>query len=111
MSTLSLSSSELLPSVHNTTLETWTPFYAKRNDIYIDIDTKLAYPPAVPDTLQGENPRIIINPNLCMEQFNFTPSEFLVVLFHEIEHLFEHAQLRASPEGEEGENVKIYTFS
>ncbi|MDR0651433.1 MAG: hypothetical protein LBG59_08855, partial [Candidatus Peribacteria bacterium] len=101
MNTLASSPETVLSAVHTTTFETWIPFYAQRNDIYIDIDDSLEGVAAVPDTTQGEKLRIIINPRLCMEQYNFTPSEFLVVLFHRIEHLFEDAQLRASPEGEE----------
>jgi hypothetical protein len=99
MNTPQHQSSEILSSVHNATFETWIPFYAKRSDLRIEIDNDLPAPAAVPDTTEGERPRIMINPQFCMERFNFTPSEFLVVLFHEIEHLIEDAELKSTPEG------------
>ncbi|MDR2191061.1 MAG: hypothetical protein LBP53_08090 [Candidatus Peribacteria bacterium] len=100
MNTPSLSPRETLSDDQLTMLKNWVAFYAK-NDIYIDLNNpqlgnNLA---AVPDTTQGEPPKIMVNAQLVMEKFNLSPSEFLVVLFHEIEHLFEDAELKSSLEG------------
>lgn len=44
-------------------------------------------------------PTILINPKLCMEKLKLTQNELYMVIFHEIEHLKEDAQMLASTSG------------
>ena len=90
---------EILDQNQISYLESWITFYAKKNNLTITIDTTLDAPAAVPDTTTWATPTIIINPNLCIQKLNLTQEEFLMVMFHEIEHLREDVHLLSTPEG------------
>lgn len=75
--------------------EEWISFYSKNMGIDIVFDDHLPAPAAVPDkNWDISEPKIIINPNICMEKFNFTSEEFFFVIFHEIEHIIEEANVK-----------------
>jgi hypothetical protein len=101
MNTPSLSPPESLSNDQLKYLEGWLTFYANSSDIYISLnDAQLGDNlAAVPDTTGGTTPKIMVNAKLAMEKFKLTSPEFLLVLFHEIEHLFEDAELKSAPAG------------
>jgi hypothetical protein len=69
-------------------------FYSNEMGIEIVFDNNLEAAAAVPDNSDVTNLKILVNPRLCVDKFWFTPEEFLFVLFHEIEHLFEDESVK-----------------
>lgn len=71
--------------------------YTKNADIRIIINNNFNGL-ARTDVSNLDKPSLEINLKMMMEQFHLTADEVLFIVFHEVEHLLETAQLKNKPE-------------
>lgn len=67
-------------------------------DIVIKDDPKLDAPMAV-NLADHRKPVFIINREMCLERFSFTSIEMAMIISHELNHIYEDAQMKSTASG------------
>jgi Zn-dependent protease with chaperone function len=73
----------------------WINLLSKNNNIEIVIDTSFSHTAAI--NLQNlQRPRIILNPKMMKEKFNYSDEEIMFDIGHELGHFEEEFQLQST---------------
>ena len=78
--------------------ESWVMHFSGRSGIGMRMDSNLDAPAAI-NLKDLAHPEILLNPRLIIEKFGYSPDLLAFYLFHEIQHLVEESELRATEAG------------